>query len=181
MKKLLKIIAIYFAAISTITFSMFIMEESIQMCTFGTWPAQDAGAWVLVEQNLKKMEKINHTLRQINKYCGWLQPFAYIAYDAYADSTDAYITSVRQKIATIRPEALIGQKITLTFIPSTVEVLHDGRLRHRLGTLCITASTNSTSKRKNAKIPIKQEYTTTTGTIRKGITDGECKLYLSGN
>ena len=160
MKKFLKIITIYFAIISTITFSMFIMEESIQMCVFGTWPAQDAGAWALVEQNLKKMEHINNTLWTINTFCGWLQPFAYLSYDAYHDSTIAYIQSVRQKIATLRPDVLAGQKITIVFIPQEMSTDKNGLGTTRLGDLTIH------------KLPISLRISTTcTGTVRKATND----------
>ncbi len=167
MKKILRILTIYFAITSTITFSMFIMEEAIQMCVFGTWPAQDAGAWVLVKQNLEKMEQINNSMDTINKYCGWLQPFAYISYAAYAEATRAYITSVRQKIATIRPQALIDQTITLTFIPANMEIDHAGRTKYRLGALSAydCSPTKSTIRTR----------ITTTGTIRETV-NGQCML-----
>lgn len=111
----------YLAIAGLVTFSMFIMEEAFQTTMFGTWPAQDAGEWRLVVRGVDTMEGINTTLKWTNRLGGWIQPFAFLAYGAYARSADFYIEALRAKAFANCPECFDGREITFTFRPQEIE------------------------------------------------------------
>jgi len=102
-----------------ITFSLFIIEESLQIITFGIWPAQDAKRWDIVAEGSDLLESTNFMMKLINYSVGWLQPLAFLSYRSYAKATDYYIKSFRAKVLAFAPEELNGRKVKFVFRPSS--------------------------------------------------------------
>jgi hypothetical protein len=107
-------IAAYISLVGIITFSLFILEESIQMATFGTWPASDAQDWQLVKNGCDVISSANRTMKILNYSLGWIQPFAFLSYRAYGRSTDYYLDAMRAKIFAHDPSVMIGERVTIT-------------------------------------------------------------------
>lgn len=103
MKKLYKFVTaislFYFSLIGFITFPLFILEESCQVAMFATWAAKSAKAWDEMEKATDGLEKTNLTLKWLNFHFGWVNPFGWIAYHAYAVNTETYISANRRLIA----------------------------------------------------------------------------------
>jgi len=116
-RTILTSLAIYISFTGLVTFSLFILEESIQTAMFGTWPAQDAGDWYTVKFGIERIKEANTTLKTVNYCFGWIQPLAFIAYRAYGRSTDAYIAGAEAKLFAHAPTLFDGDEITITFIP----------------------------------------------------------------
>ncbi|HOV88228.1 MAG TPA: hypothetical protein PLM79_17870 [Syntrophobacteraceae bacterium] len=123
---ILSILAIYISVTGLVTFSLFITEESIQMATFGTWPAQEAKDWYLVREGCERIKDTNRALKLINNCLGWIQPLAFFAYRSYGKSTDSYVAGLEAKIFANAPEIFEGRKITASFTPQEVRDTPDG-------------------------------------------------------
>lgn len=123
---ILSILAIYISLTGLVTFSLFILEESIQMATFGTWPAQEAKDWYLVREGCERIKDTNQALKFINNSLGWIQPLAFFAYRSYGKSTESYIAGLEAKIFANAPELFEGRKITASFTPQEVSDTPDG-------------------------------------------------------
>jgi len=111
----------YLSIVGMVTFSMFILEESIQTCIFGTWPARTAKQWHIVLRGLDTMRGFNLTIKIINYSVGWIQPFAFFSYRAYSHATDFYITGASAEIFAHAPELFEGRKIDFMFFPKRIE------------------------------------------------------------
>lgn len=123
MKKVELILKIFFGYIALCGLAMFpcfIFEESIQMATFGTWPAQDARNWCLVLTGCDLIRSINKGLKVINYSVGWIQPLAFFSYRAYSKATDYYVEALEQKTFAHSPRSFVGRKIRFTFVPEQV-------------------------------------------------------------
>lgn len=116
----------YLALAGLITFSMFILEESLQSVTFGIWPAKNAKAWANVKRGLDLMDNINSTLKIINYSVGWFQPLAFISYRAYSEASDSFIESSVVEVLANEPELYLNNKVRIEFIPRSIESLEDG-------------------------------------------------------
>lgn len=117
MKKIattLKLLFAYITICGLVMFPCFILEEAIQMTTFGTWPAADAQDWELMSEGVQTIKSINITMKIINYSVGWIQPLAFLSYRAFAKATDYYVQSLKAKIFAHSPETLIGHTITTT-------------------------------------------------------------------
>lgn len=125
-RTILTSLAIYISFTGLVTFSLFILEESIQTAMFGTWPAQDAGDWYTVKFGIERIKEANKTLKTINYCFGWIQPLAFVAYRAYGRSTDAYIAGAEAKLFAHAPTIFNGEEITVTFIPETCTPSYPG-------------------------------------------------------
>ncbi len=125
-KRALQTIAIVLTIQGLVTFSLFIFEESLQVATFGTWPAQDANDWHLVLEGLDLMKSINFGMKAINYSVGWIQPLAFFSYRAYAKSTDFYIKALEQKAFARAPEVFNGREITFVFKPRRKSAISGG-------------------------------------------------------
>ena len=117
----------YLSIVGMITFSMFILEESIQMCVFGGWPAKNAKQWNLVLIGTDTMRSFNRTIKIINYSVGWLQPLAFFSYRAYAKATDYYIQGLESEVFAHRPDLFVGREVDFSFTPKRIETLDDGR------------------------------------------------------
>jgi len=121
-KSWIGIVGSIIAIMGLITFSLFILEEAFQTVMFGTWPAQDAKEWQLVKRGLDTMEKINETMKTMNKWFGWIQPFAWFAYDAYGTAADFYVKGLRAKTFAHCPECFDGEEVEFTFTATEMDV-----------------------------------------------------------
>jgi hypothetical protein len=120
-KSILTALALYITVVGLITFANFILEESIQMTTFGTWPAKTARNWNVVLEGCDIITGINSTMRIINYSIGWIQPLAFISYRAYAKATDYYVTALKSEVFANAPEVFIGRQVCFLFKPRVIQ------------------------------------------------------------
>jgi hypothetical protein len=73
----------YAACVGFITFPLFILEESIQMATWGTWAAKDAKDAGLQLQGVTVIDRLNIVMSTINRAAGWIQPLSMLGYDGH--------------------------------------------------------------------------------------------------
>ena len=116
----LKVFFAYVTLCGLIMFPEFLLEESIQMTTFGTWPAKTAKDWSLVLKGCDTINKINLTLKIINYSVGWIQPLAFLSYRSFSHGTDYYIESLRTLIFANSPETFDGRQVEFTFTPQKI-------------------------------------------------------------
>ncbi|MCK4816967.1 hypothetical protein KA005_14455 [bacterium] len=116
----LKLFFAYVTLCGLIMFPEFIMEESIQMTTFGTWPAKDARNWSLVLKGCDTINKINLSLKILNYSVGWVQPLAFFSYRSFTHGTDYYVKSLKTLAFAKSPETFDGRKIEFTFTPQKI-------------------------------------------------------------
>jgi len=102
-----------------VTFSQFIVEESIQTTMFGTWAAQDAKDWKTVKLGSDLIKRQICLLDNITKYVGWVQPLAWISYGEYAKAASYYTTALDAKILAHEPMLFDGEIISMTFHPES--------------------------------------------------------------
>lgn len=127
---------LYLALSGLVTFNLFILEEAFQTVMFSTWAAQDAKEWRLVKRASETMEDLHGTLVTMNNIGGWINPFGYVAYRAYATSEREYIDALRSKIFANAPELFDGERIVLSFMAAETEI-EEGRLKLRNGPVTI--------------------------------------------
>lgn len=125
-----KVIAVILSIIGLVTFSLFILEESLQSIMFATWAAKDAKRWDLVLYGLDTSKKINRTIKIVNHLFGWIQPLSFLAYRSYAKATDIYIESATSEVLARQPELFVGREIELLFRPTKIkgELLCNGQI-----------------------------------------------------
>lgn len=125
---MLSVLAIYLSLAGLITFSLFILEESIQTAMFGTWPAQDAKDWELVQFGSERMREANTCLKTINYCFGWIQPLAFVSYRSFGKSVDLYIASLEARIFANAPELFHARTFSFAFTPQSVAPCPEGWL-----------------------------------------------------
>lgn len=125
-RKILMVIMTYLFIVSTATFSCFILEEAGQVFIWSTWPAKDAGRWDLVKHGLEGMKKSRQTLEIVNYSFGWLNPFAFVSYRAFAQSVNAYEQSLMANILAKAPEAYLGETIEFEFTATQLTKTREG-------------------------------------------------------
>ena len=81
-----------------VSFPLFILEESCQVAMFATWAAKSAKDWEELERGVNRLESTNQTLRWINLWFGWINPFGWAAYHSYAVNTEVFIASSRSLV-----------------------------------------------------------------------------------
>ena len=101
-------VILYLSIAGFVTFSLFILEESLQTAMFSTWAAKDAQDWALVMKANRFFEATNETMYKINKWFGWVNPFSYRAYDAYHGATQFVINANDAQIANFEPMLFVG-------------------------------------------------------------------------
>jgi len=111
----LKIIALYLAFAGVFGFTIFIMEEGIQLLSFANFSASDTRSYYLMKENLELMRSINGTLKTVNKYFLWLVPPQQVGYDKYAQATDQYIKTLEAEIMANEPGLYINQYVSIRF------------------------------------------------------------------
>lgn len=122
----LKAVAAYLAVAGTVTFSLFILEESFQTAMFGSWPAQDAQRWDIVLEATDLMESFIDTMDTLNYAVGWVQPFAFISYRAYAQAERLYVKGLRSKVLAHAPRLMVGREVSLEFVIKRRQKLDTG-------------------------------------------------------
>lgn len=111
----LSCLALYLSATGLVTFSLFIIEESIQTSMFGTWQASDAGDWWTVKFAADRIGEANRLLQLINIGGGWIQPLSFLAYRSYGRATEAYLAGLEAKLLARAPELFAGRIVTVSF------------------------------------------------------------------
>jgi hypothetical protein len=114
-KIFLSILAVYISATGLVTFSEFITEESIQTAMFGTWQAIEGKDWEMVKFGCERIKEGDKLLKSLNYSLGWIQPFSFLAYNAYGNATDAYIQGLEARIFANAPELYDGKTMTFAF------------------------------------------------------------------
>ena len=150
-KRILSYIMIYLSVAGLVTFSLFILEESVQTVMFGTWPARDARQWHIVKKGAELMKKTNTTLKIINYSVGWVQPLAFFSYRAYSKATDFYILGVESEIFAHAPELFIGDNVDFTFMPKRIEAIKDGQFLLTNGKLGLIFNARPELKKQHIK------------------------------
>ncbi len=111
----LKIFYFYLAAVSLITFSLFICEEAIQGLMFANFSCSDTYRYDLIKKNIEKMKEINHHLKKMNIILQFLQPFQWWAYKDFGEATDRYIESLQAEVLANDPGLYINRIVTIQF------------------------------------------------------------------
>jgi hypothetical protein len=127
-KVILSVLALYISFSGLVTFSLFILEESIQTAMFGTWPAQDAKDWEVVKFGCERIRDANWALKAVNYSLGWIQPLAFVAYRSYGKSTDIYIQGLEARIFANAPELFAGREMSFSFTPEAKRDSPEGTL-----------------------------------------------------
>jgi len=104
-----------------ITFSLFILEESCQLCVFSNFAAVDAEDWGSVKDNNDVLRSINSTLDTINRILGWVQPLSYVSYKAWSKATKRYLATLDALAFAHQPELFEGRVITFYFKPKEIK------------------------------------------------------------
>lgn len=131
-----------------VTFSLFILEESFQTVMFGTWPAQDAQRWDLVKEGVEHMERIETTIKWVNRSIGWIQPLAFVSYREYAKASDFYGRALKAKALAHAPELFDGESIDIVIPAGTPhESTPDGYLA-RVGSVYVSVDRVDLTSRK---------------------------------
>ena len=131
---------LYLGLTGLITFNLFIMEEAFQTVMFSTWAAKDAKEWRLVKRSTETMEAFRTTLIVMNGLGGWMNPFCYVSYNAYAKSEREYIDALRAQVFANAPELFAGEKTTFSFIEQETEYEGDF-MKLRNGALTVMTKT----------------------------------------
>ena len=132
-KTYLSFFAIYLSIAGLSSFSMFIIEESIQCVQFGTWQAISAQDWPLVKKGAVLMKGINKSLKAVNYSTGWINPLAFLSYYDYMLASDYYVEALNANIFANDPGLFAGEIVTFKFNPDEIENRADGQvvLRNR--------------------------------------------------
>jgi hypothetical protein len=126
-KQVSRVFWTYAACVGFVTFPLFILEESIQMATWGTWAAKDAKDAKLQLQGVEIIDRLNTVMLTVNQVLGWIQPLSMLGYDGYAQATDLYVKSVKAKLLARDPEIFIGKKVEFDFTPREIQAREDGQ------------------------------------------------------
>ena len=120
------VFTIYMSIIGMVSFSLFILEESLQTAMFSTWAAKNAGDWdLIIDANIFFKKTVNVMVR-MNNLVGWLNPFSYVAYNAYGEATDEIILANESQLACFAPELLSERRIPITIHMKIKELTFNG-------------------------------------------------------
>ena len=144
MTMLKTVFTIYLAITGLVTFSLFILEESLQTAMFSTWAAKDAQDWTLVMKANRFFKGTNQALGSINKWFGWVNPFSYKAYDSYHVATDFVVKANEAQIANFEPELFVYYDEPV-FLHLRLSEVHAGGTYKTLvfGKFCVVAEENT--------------------------------------
>ena len=118
------IFTIYIATAGLVTFSLFIIEESLQTVMFSTWAAKDSKEWPLILNANRFFKKTNATLDFINTYFGWINPFSLYAYDSYSKATNHFVLANEANLAAFATELLVEEQENITLYLNVRSVIH---------------------------------------------------------
>jgi hypothetical protein len=111
----LKIFYLYLSVIGIFSFSLFICEESIQMNTFANFSCTDTNRYDLVKKNIDQITVICGHMRWINKILMCMQPFQWLAYEDYIESSETYVESMQAAVLAHDPGLYEGEKLGFEF------------------------------------------------------------------
>lgn len=140
-KSILAIIGLYITIAGLVTFSLFILEESYQTAMFGTWPAQDARRWDLVQLGANIMDNTILSMKIVVYAFGWIQPLAFVSYRSYATSAEYYVASLRAKALAHAPELFVNHRVDLCFTPNEVTKIDNGLMILSFGKIGVITAT----------------------------------------
>ena len=124
LKKIKTIFTIYITLAGLVTFSLFIIEESLQTVMFSTWAAKDSKEWPLILNANRFFKKTNATLDFINTYFGWINPFSLYAYDSYSKATNHFVLANEANLAAFATELLVEEQEEITLYLNVRSVIH---------------------------------------------------------
>ena len=124
---ILKIFAVYAGLVGFVTFPLFILEESAQMATFGTWAAKNTGNPEHLLRGVEVIDLCNRMTIIINRTAGWIQPLSFYSYEYWVQGSQYYADSLRASILAQNPEVFLGKEVEFEFSPKAIEILPDGR------------------------------------------------------
>jgi hypothetical protein len=129
----LSFFAIYLSIAGLSSFSMFIIEESIQCVQFGTWQAISAQDWPLVKKGAVLMKGINKSLKAVNYSTGLINPLSFLSYYDYMLASDYYVEALNANIFANDSGLFNGEVVSFKFSPDEIEKRADGQviLRNR--------------------------------------------------
>jgi hypothetical protein len=115
------------------SFSMFIIEESIQPVMFGGWQAVSAQDWPLVKKGAGLITQFNKGLKVVNYSTGWINPLSFLSYYDYMLASDYYVKALNANIFANDPGLFNGEVVSFKFTPDENENRADGQviLRNR--------------------------------------------------
>jgi hypothetical protein len=136
-KTVLVAIGTYLSIVGLVTFSLFILEESLQTIMFSTWAAKDARRWDLVMEACDKSRAINAAMKSINRYAGWIQPLSWFAYASYGEATESYLAALEAEILAHDPKLFAGRHIDFPMRVSRKSKLPDGSVKLEGGRITV--------------------------------------------
>jgi len=134
-ERLLKWFFLYISIIGLFGFSLFILEESVQLVTFSNFACKDANRYDLIKKNNHKIEQILGHMRVINTYLMWMQPFQWVAYDDYINATESYVEAMQGLVLANDPGLYQDEEISIDFYYRTASQSTPGVWELRAGRL----------------------------------------------
>lgn len=136
LKTFLKAFYFYIALTGTVGFSLFIMEEGIQLLSFAMFTTSDTQRWDIAKANTERMRSIQGHMRVVNACFMWIQPFQCYSYGDYIDAIDGYLDSQESMIMAMDPGLWVGERVSFKFYYRTVS----GNM-YRSNRLCVKLTT----------------------------------------
>ena len=89
---------IAFIAFTASGFMMFVLEESLQMMSFGEFAYSSAKDWNGMEEHLKLHQNAHDFASFMINAFGWMNPLMYPAYLQYLEADKAYIKAAYSRV-----------------------------------------------------------------------------------
>ncbi len=123
-KKCLAGVLTYITVAGLVTFSQFILEESIQMAMYGTWQAKSNPPILL--KGVRLVNKLNRWLDLVTRYGSWIQPLALLSYRGFIQATQYWVEANLSFILANHPSAFApGDTLTIVFTPDQITSMED--------------------------------------------------------
>lgn len=127
LRSILRIFVLYAGLVGFVTFPLFILEESAQMATFGTWAAKSTGNPELLLQGAEIIDTCNRMTKFINMYLGWIQPLSFYSYEHWHKASQFYSDTLKAQVLAQNPNLFIGRNVEIDFVPKSIEIMPDGK------------------------------------------------------
>jgi len=106
----LKAFYLYLGIVGLFSFSLFIMEEAIQMLSFANFSTTDTHQWGQTKANVEQIERVIGHMEAINSVFVALQPIQWWAYRDYINASKNYAESLHLEVLANEPSLYIGEK-----------------------------------------------------------------------
>ncbi len=93
-----KLLLVYFFLFSTVGFTMFIFEESMQTAMFASFGYAAAKDWAGLEWHLHIMKFVHRASELYIRSVGWLNPLMWPAYLVYLEANESYLHAVEARL-----------------------------------------------------------------------------------